>query len=224
MTEVTYLGYVYGTKAALARMLPRDRGVIVQVGSGLAHRAIPLQASYCAAKHAIKGFTESLRCELLHEKSGVAVTMVQLPGLNTPQFELVETTMPHEPRPVAPVYQPEVAARAIVWASEHPRRELWVGAMTPLMIWGQRFVPGLIDRYLARTGYRSQQSDKPVPADRRSYLWKPVPGDRGAHGPYDEEAHGSSAQLEMATRRGTVAAGVAVVAGAAGVAAWRRRR
>src|SRR5204863_495570 len=149
VTHVTYLGAVYGTMAALKRMRPRGRGVIVQVGSALAYRGIPLQAAYCGAKHAIHGFTESLRCELLHEKSGVRVTMVQLPALNTPQFEWSRSKMPREPQPVPPIYQPEVAARAIVWASRHPRREVNVGGPTTMAIMANHFVPGLIDRYLA---------------------------------------------------------------------------
>jgi hypothetical protein len=193
----------------------------VQVGSALSYRSIPLQATYCAAKHAIKGFTESLRCELLHDHSRVRVTMVHLPGLNTPQFDRVKTTLPHHPRPVAPVYQPEVAARAVVWASEHPRREVMVGAPTPLTIWAGRLVPGLVDRYLARTNYQGQQTDEPIPPDRPSYLWEPVPGDAGAHGIFDSEAHPSSAQLAMTTHRPLVAAvGGAVV----GSVAWMARR
>ena len=201
VTSVTYLGQVHGILAALARMRPRDRGVIVQVGSALAYRSIPLQATYCAAKHAVKGFTESLRCELLHDGSQVRITMVNLPGLNTPQFDLVKTTLPNHPRPVAPVYQPEVAAKAVVWAAEHPRREVMVGAPTPLTVWAGRLAPGLVDRYLARTNYQGQQTDEPIPPDRPSYLWEPVPGDHGAHGDFDAEAHTSSLQLAMTTHR-----------------------
>ena len=221
VTEVTYLGYVHGTLSALHRMLPRDRGVIVQVGSALAHRAIPLQASYCGAKHAIKGFTDALRTELLHDGSGVKVTMVQLPGLNTPQFDQVETTLDRHPQPVPPIYQPELAARAIVWASQHPRRELYVGEPTPLVIWGGRLAPGLVDRYLARTNIKAQQTDQPIPTDRPSYLWEPLPGDQGAHGIFDAQAHGRSLQLELALHR-RAAAGIAAVAG--GALALRRRR
>ncbi|MEA2704606.1 MAG: hypothetical protein QOD63_2551, partial [Actinomycetota bacterium] len=172
VTNVTYLGTVHGTLAALARMVPRDRGVIVQVGSALCYRSIPLQATYCGAKHAVKGFTEALRCELLHERSHVRVTMVHLPGVNTPQFDRVKTTLTHHPRPVAPVYQPELAARAVVWSAEHPRRrEVRVGEPTPLTVWAGRVAPGLVDRYLARTNYKGQQTDEPIPPDRPSYLW-----------------------------------------------------
>jgi len=226
VTEVTYLGYVHGTLAALKRMQPRDRGVIVQIGSALAHRAIPLQATYCGAKHAIKGFNDALRCELIHDRSGVRVTMVQLPGLNTPQFDQVLTTVGHHPQPVPPIYQPELAARAILWASEHPKREIYVGEPTPLLIWANRLAPGLVDRYLARTNIEAQQTDIPISADRPSYRWEPVPGDRGAHGIFDDRAHEHSIQYGLATHHGLsalVVAGVAV-AGLGTVAVRRRRR
>ncbi len=224
VTEVTYLGYVHGTLSALERMLPRDRGVIVQVGSALAHRAIPLQATYCGAKHAIKGFTDALRCELLHDGSGVRVTMVQLPGLNTPQFDQVATTLARHPQPVPPVYQPELAARAILWATDHPRREVYVGEPTPLVIWGGRLAPGLVDRYLARTNYEAQQTDEPIPADRPSYLWEPLPGDRGAHGAFGDAAHRRSIQFELATRRKLTATAGLILAGAGALARWSRAR
>jgi len=226
VTEVAYLGYVHGTLAALARMGPRDRGVIVQVGSGLAHRAIPLQATYCGAKHAIKGFTDALRCELLHDRSGVRVTMVQLPGLNTPQFDQVETTLDRHPQPVPPIYQPELAARAVLWAAEHPRREVYVGEPTPLLIWAGRLAPGLVDRYLARTNYEAQQTQEPIPPDRPSYLWEPLPGDRGAHGVFDDIAHTRSIQYELATHRraSSMAALGLAVAGACAVVLRRCRR
>ncbi|MEA2686698.1 MAG: hypothetical protein QOE93_1893 [Actinomycetota bacterium] len=223
VTEVTYLGQVHGVLAALARMVPRDRGVIVQVGSALCYRSIPLQATYCGAKHAVKGFTEALRCELLHDRSRVRITMVHLPGLNTPQFDLVKTTLPRHPRPVAPVYQPEVAAKAVLWAADHPRREVMVGAPTPLTVWAGRLAPGLVDRYLAKTNYQGQQTDEPIPPDRPSYLWEPVPGDPGAHGIFDSEAHAASAQLALTTHR-PLAAAVAAAAAAAGSVAWRSRR
>jgi NAD(P)-dependent dehydrogenase (short-subunit alcohol dehydrogenase family) len=211
VTEVTYLGYVHGTLAALARMSQRDRGVIVQVSSGLAQRAIPLQATYCAAKHAIRGFTRALRCELLHDGSGVKVAMVDLPGVNTPQFGWVKTTLRRHPRPVAPVYQPEVAARAIAWTADHPRAELYVGAITPAMIWADRLAPGLVDRYLARTNIDAQQMpDRPIDPDRPSYLWEPIPGDVGAHGIFDDEAKDSSAQLWFTTHRRPALAAAAV--------------
>ncbi|MFN2505364.1 MAG: SDR family oxidoreductase, partial [Acidimicrobiales bacterium] len=186
VTEVTYLGCVHGTMSALRRMAPRDSGVIVQVSSALAHRAIPLQASYCGAKHAIKGFTDALRCELLHDHSNVRVTMVALPGVNTPQFGWVSTTLGRHPRPVPPIYQPEVAARAICWAADHPRREIQVGMPTPLTIWAGRLVPTIVDRYLAMTNYEAQQTDQPVDPDRPANLWAPVPGDHGAHGIFDD--------------------------------------
>jgi NAD(P)-dependent dehydrogenase (short-subunit alcohol dehydrogenase family) len=206
VTEVTYLGAVYGTLAALHRMLPRDRGVIVQVGSALAYRAIPLQTSYCAAKHAIRGFTEGLRCELLHDGSKVRVTMVQMPALNTPQFDWMKSRLPRKGQPVPPIYQPEVAARAIVWAAHHDRRELYVGWPAVKTIVGNKIAPGLADRYLARTGYQSQQTDEPADPNRPHNLWEPVPGDRGAHGRFDARAGRSSLQLRAATRRRWVAA------------------
>jgi short-subunit dehydrogenase len=224
VTETTYLGCVHGTLAALRRMRPRDHGVIVQVGSTLAYRAIPLQATYCAAKFAIRGFTDSLRTELLHEGSGVRVTMVQLPGLNTTQFTWVRTTLRRQPRPVAPVYQPEVAADAIVHAAEHPRRELWVGASTPILITGNKVAPWLGDRYLARTNVEAQQTPDPIDPDRPDYLYRPL-GDRGSHGPFDAEARASSVQLALAKRRRALTlAAAATAVGAAGTALARRAR
>src|SRR5688500_15247779 len=174
VTEVTYLGYVHGTLAALARMRSRDRGTIVQVGSALAHRAIPLQAAYCGAKHAIEGFSEALRCELLHDRSGVRVTQVHLPAVNTPQFGWVRSRLPRSPQPVPPIFQPEVAAHAIVWVSEHAPRELKVGWPTVRAVYLNRFVPGLLDRYLAAKGYEGQQTDELAEA-RRNNLFEPVP-------------------------------------------------
>src|SRR5262249_42176131 len=159
VTEVTYLGYVYGTLVALKRMLPRDRGVIVQVGSALAYRGIPLQSAYCAAKHAVQGFCDSLRCELLHDQSGVCLTMVRLSALKTPQFSWVKSRLPRKAQPVPPIFQPEVAAEAIYFAAHNPRRELYVGAPSVAVITVNHFVPGLLDRYLARMGYDSQQCD-----------------------------------------------------------------
>jgi NAD(P)-dependent dehydrogenase (short-subunit alcohol dehydrogenase family) len=206
VTEATYLGTVYGTMAALKRMLPRDRGVIVQVGSALAYRAIPLQAAYCGAKHAVEGFTESLRCELLHDKSKVRVTMVQLPALNTPQFSVVRTRLPRHPKPVPPIFQPELAARAIVWAAGNPRRELLVGAPTVMALLGNRVVPGLLDRYLARTGYAAQQTDKAIDPGRPDNLNDPLPGDRGAHGVFDAEARDASLQMWASRHRRALAA------------------
>src|SRR5436190_902974 len=169
-TEVTYLGFVYGTMAALKRMRPRNRGTIIQVGSALSYRAIPLQSAYCGAKHATQGFNEALRTELLHVGSGVKVTMVQMPALNTPQFETVLTRLPRHPRPVAPVYQPEVAADATAWAARNPPRDVWVGGSTAVTIAGNAVLPGLGDRYLARTGFDGQQTPDPVPPDRPNNL------------------------------------------------------
>jgi NAD(P)-dependent dehydrogenase (short-subunit alcohol dehydrogenase family) len=199
VTEVTYLGCVHGTMAALKRMRPRDRGVIVQVGSALSYRAIPLQASYCGAKFAIRGFTDALRTELMHEGSGVRVTMVQLPGLNTPQFTWVRTTLRRQPRPVPPIYQPELAADAILTAAGHPRRELWLGANTAVTIVGNFLAPWLADRYLAKTNVKAQQTDQPLDPGRPDYLHEPldVAGDRGAHGPFDAQAKPRVRQLPL---------------------------
>jgi NAD(P)-dependent dehydrogenase (short-subunit alcohol dehydrogenase family) len=205
VTEVTYLGYVHGTLSALRRMLPRDRGVIIQVGSALAYRGIPLQAAYCAAKHAIQGFTDSLRCELLHDRSHVRVTMIQMPALNTPQFHWVKSRLPHKAQPVPPIFQPEVAAEAIVWAAHHPRREVYVGWPTVKAIVGDKLAPGLADRYLARTGYASQQYDGPADPEQPSNLWRPLPGDYGAHGDFDARATPWSLQFWANTHRRTLA-------------------
>ena len=221
VTEVTYLGYVHGTLAALRRMRERDRGIIIQVGSALSYRAIPLQASYCAAKFAIRGFTDSLRTELLHEGSGVRLTMVQLPGLNTPQFTWVRTTLRRHPRPVAPVFQPEVAADAILHAADHPRRELWVGGNTPILIAGNHVVPWIGDRYLARTNVEAQQTGEPIDPNRPDYLYGPLE-DRGTHGPFDDEAKTRSLQLALTKRRRPLAAAAATIAAAA-IALARRR-
>ncbi len=196
-TEVTYLGCVWGTKAALARMVPRDRGVVVQVGSALAFRGIPLQAPYCAAKHAIEGFSESVRTELMHEGSAVRVSMVHLPAMNTPQFEIGRTKLPRHPQPVPPIYQPEVAAEAIVWMSEHRRRQLYVGAPTLKTVIGNRIAPWLGDLYLARTGYKAQQTEEPVPPDRPDNLFAPVPGDHGTHGRFGKGARTRSLITEL---------------------------
>jgi hypothetical protein len=195
VTDVTYLGTVYGTLAALSRMRRRDAGTIVQVGSALAYRAIPLQAAYCAAKHAVKGFTESLRCELRHDGSGVRLTMVQLPAINTPQFNWVRTRLPGRPQPVPPIFQPEAGAEAIVWAAEHAPREMKVGWSTMRAIYLNRIIPGVLDRYLAVNGYESQHSDEPVDDERPDNLFDPRPGDRGAHGRFDRQAQDTSWQL-----------------------------
>lgn len=225
VTEVTYLGVVHGTLAALHRMLPRDRGTIVQVGSALAYRGIPLQSAYCASKHAIEGFMDSLRAELLHDGSRVHVTMVQLAAMNTPQFGWVKSRLRHKAQPVPPIYQPEVAAEAIVWAASHRRRAVWVGLPTVATILGNRVAPGLGDHYLAATGFDSQQTDEPEDPDRPDNLWEPVPGDHGAHGTFDSRATMSSPQLWASLHRGLTlgAAGVALAAlGAALFSSGRR--
>ncbi|KNB53711.1 SDR family oxidoreductase [Streptomyces caatingaensis] len=224
-TEVTYLGCVYGTQAALSRMLPRDHGTIVQVGSALAYRGIPLQAAYCGAKHAIQGMNEALRCELLHQGSRVRTTMVQLPGLNTPQFRWALSRLPRRPQPVPPIYQPEVAARAIVYAASHPRRrEHWVGGSTVGTLIANAVAPGLLDRYLARTGFASQQTSVPQDELAPVNLWHPADGseghDFGAHGTFDDMAKRHGVQPWLSRHRGAVAA----VAAAAGVGAAVRRR
>src|SRR5437773_4187153 len=208
VTEVTYLGVVYGTLAALKRMLPRDRGTIVQVGSALAYRGIPLQAAYCGAKHAIQGFTESLRCELLHDGSRVHVTMVQLPAMNTPQFDWVKSRMPREPQPVPPIYAPEIAADAIVWAATHRRRELSVGAPTAVAIWGNKIASSLFDRYLAKTGYDSQQTEEPADPNRSNNLWNPLPGDHGVCGRFGDRTSQISPQTWINEHLTLVAAAI----------------
>jgi NAD(P)-dependent dehydrogenase (short-subunit alcohol dehydrogenase family) len=223
VTEVTYLGFVYGTRSALKRMLPRDHGTIVQVGSALAYRGIPLQSAYCGGKHAIQGFTESVRAELYHTKSKVRLTMVQMPALNTPQFTWVLSRLPGSPQPVPPIYQPEVAARALAWAATHRRRQLWVGATTVATILANGVAPGLLDRYLGRTGYKSQQTSQPADPGRPNNLWAPVPGAHGAHGPFDERAHPRSPQLWATTHRGLVGAAIAGLAAGAGLV-WKGRR
>ena len=215
VTDVTYHGTVYGTLAALRRMRLRNRGVIIQVGSALAHRAIPLQAAYCGAKHAMEGFTESLRSELLHDGCNIRLNMVHLPALNTPQHGWVKSRLPRKAQPVPPIFQPEIAAQAIVWSSEHDRRELWVGASTSIVLTANKFAPGLGDRYLARTGYESQMTDEPADRDLSQNLWEPVPGDHGAHGDFDDRAKPFSAHLWLNTHRGIIAASLF---GAAGLA------
>jgi NAD(P)-dependent dehydrogenase (short-subunit alcohol dehydrogenase family) len=222
-TEVTYLGCVWGTRAALARMVPRDRGVVVQVGSALAFRGIPLQAPYCAAKHAIEGFSESVRTELMHEGSAVRVSMVHLPAMNTPQFEIGRTKLPRHPQPVPPIYQPEVAAEAIVWISEHRRRQLYVGGPTLKTVIGNRLAPWLGDLYLARTGYEAQQTDEAVPPDRPDNLFAPVPGDHGTRGRFGEGARTSSAVTWLSRHRGLLA-GLAATGAEAAIGALRRAR
>ncbi|HEU4641114.1 MAG TPA: SDR family oxidoreductase [Gemmatimonadaceae bacterium] len=200
VTEVTYLGVVHGTLAALRRMLPRDDGVIIQVSSALAYRSIPLQSAYCAAKHAILGFTASLRTELLHDASRVRVTLVHMPALNTPQFSWVKSRLPNRPQPVPPIFQPEVGARAVVWAAHHDcGRELTVGGPSVKAVYGNKVAPGYADHWLARHGYRSQQTSEPANPDRPNNLWAPLPGDHGAHGSFDARAHAASMQLWLRT-------------------------
>jgi short-subunit dehydrogenase len=197
VTEVTYLGAVYGTLAALKRMLPRNRGKIIQVGSALAYRAIPLQASYCAAKHAIEGFTESLRIELRHERSKVRVSLVQLPALNTPQFEWVRARMPRQPQPVPPIFEPELAAEAIVWAGERGKREVWVGWPVVKALLADKLAPRAADRYLARNGYASQQTEDELDAERGGNLFEPVAGEFGARGRFSGRARRRSWQFAL---------------------------
>jgi NAD(P)-dependent dehydrogenase (short-subunit alcohol dehydrogenase family) len=223
VTEVTYLGCIHGTLAALKRMLPRDRGHIIQVGSALAYRGIPLQSAYCAAKHAIQGFNDSLRSELLHDKSSVKLTMVQMPALNTPQFDWVKSRLPRKPQPVPPIFQPEVAAEAIAWAADHYRREWYVGGPTVYAIVGNKLAPALGDWYLSRQGYDAQQYDGHVSPDRRDNLYRPVDeeNDFGAHGDFDRRAHPYSMQAQLDRNRGWIGLAGAI-GGFCGVAASPR--
>ena len=222
VTEVTYLGTVYGTLAALRRMLPRDRGKVVQVGSALAYRGIPLQSAYCAAKHAIQGFCDSLRCELIHDRSRVSLTMVQMPALNTPQFGWVKSRLPRKAQPVPPIFQPEVAAEAIVWAAHSDRREIEVGWPTVEAVAGNKLAPGWLDHYLARNGYDSQMTEEPADPNRPNNLWDPVPGDHGAHGAFDNRARSFSSQLWLDRNRGWFAlAGVGLACAALAVGRQR---
>lgn len=214
VTEVTYLGVVYGTLAALKHMLARDRGMIVQVGSALAYRSIPLQSAYCAAKHAIAGFTDSLRCELIHDNSNVRITMVQMPALNTPQFGWVKSRLKHKAQPVPPIFQPEVGARAIYWAAHHTRRELYAGWPTVEAIVGNKLAPGWLDHYLARTGFESQQTSEPEDPNRPDNLWKPVGGDHGAHGTFDSRARSHSWEVKASIAKPWISAGLAIAAAA----------
>jgi NAD(P)-dependent dehydrogenase (short-subunit alcohol dehydrogenase family) len=227
VTDVTYHGYVYGTRVALQRMLPRDRGVIVQVGSALAYRGIPLQTAYCGSKHAIQGFNEALRCELLHYKSNVRVTMVQMPAVNTPQFSWVLSRLPKQAQPVPPIYEPEVAARAVLYAADHPRRrEYWVGGSTAATLAANAIIPGLLDRYLGRTGFKSQQTDAPHDPNQPVNLWQPADGpdgrDFGAHGIFDDRSTDHSYQLWGSHHHGLLEGALAAVT-ALGVAALIRR-
>lgn len=224
VTEVNYLGFVYGTLSALKRMLPRDQGAIVQVGSALAYRGIPLQSAYCASKHAIQGFMDSLRSELLHDGSHVRVTMVQMPALNTPQFGWVKSRLPNKAQPVPPIFQPEVAAEAIYWAAHHDRRELLVGWPTVKAVLGNEIAPGYADRYLAKLGYSGQQTSEPADPNSPNNLWEPVDENEGhgTHGVFGNRALSHSIQLWAATHRGLLALGGAALAALGGAAIARR--
>ncbi|MGI8816245.1 MAG: SDR family oxidoreductase [Pseudonocardia sp.] len=231
VTEVSYLGYVYGTMVALDRMRPRDQGTIVQVGSALGARAIPLQSAYCGAKHAINGFTESVRTELMHEDSNIHITVAQMPAVNTPQFSWVLSRLPNHPQPVPPIYQPEIAAQAVLYAAAHPKRkQYWVGASTAATTIGQKLAPALLDRYLAATGYSSQQTDQRVDPDRPNNLLTPLddqPGtDHGAHGGFGSKALGRDPQLWMSKhpRISTIAGVTGAALAGAGMLAQRRHR
>ncbi len=230
VTEVSYLGFVYGTMVALDRMRQRGEGTIVQVGSALSERSIPLQSAYCGAKHGINGFTSSLRCELLHENSGVHVTVVQMPAVNTPQFSWVRSKLPNHPQPVPPIYQPEVAARGVIFAADHPRRkQYWVGASTAVTLLANRVVPAALDRYLARTGFESQQTAQKAGPGRPDNLFQAVDGDgghdHGARGIFDDRSHDRSQQLWMSQHAGVLAgAAAAALLGGALVTRWARSR
>jgi NAD(P)-dependent dehydrogenase (short-subunit alcohol dehydrogenase family) len=223
VTEVTYLGVVWGTRAALRRMVPRDRGSIVLVGSALAYRGIPLQSAYCGSKHAIKGFFESVRSELLHDGSSVRISIVELPALNTPQFDQCRTRLPKQPQPVPPIYQPEVAADAIAWTARTGEREIYVGAPTWKTILGERIAPGFADRYLAKNGWDGQLADQPVNGDRPDNLFAPVEGDHGAHGQFDQGSRRRSPLLWLGKHRRAVGAAALVGAGAVAAATGLKR-
>ncbi|MET8438903.1 SDR family oxidoreductase [Streptomyces sp900116325] len=224
VTEVTYLGFVNGTRAALTRMLPHNRGTIVQIGSALGSRSVPLQSAYCGAKHGINGFTSSVRTELMHSGSNVRITIAQMPAVNTPQFSWVLSRLPGSPRPVAPIYQPEVAAQAVLYAADHPgRKQFYVGASTAATILANKIAPGLLDRYLARTGYDSQQTDQPDNPQRRHNLWAPADDeeDYGAHGDFDDQSSARAPQLWLAHHPALAAA---LLAGAALGSTWAASR
>jgi NAD(P)-dependent dehydrogenase (short-subunit alcohol dehydrogenase family) len=218
VTEVAYLGFVYGTMSALQRMIPHDRGRIIQIGSALAYRSIPLQSAYCGAKHAIMGFTDSIRCELLHDKSNVRITMVQLPAVNTPQFSWVKSRLAHKAQPVPPIYQPEIIADAVTWVTDHYRRELFIGMSTVISIQGNKLFPAIGDWYLGRSGYKSQQTEEPADPNRPNNLWAPVDTDHdhGAHGRFGNRAIKKSWQLwanKHINLLGLAGAGIASIVG-----------
>ena len=223
VTEVTYLGYVYGTQAALRRMLPRDRGTIVQVGSALAYRSIPLQSAYCASKHAIVGFTDSLRSELLHDGSNVRVTMVHMPALNTPQFSWCLSRMARKPQPVPPIFQPEVGAEAVYWAAHSREREVMVGWPTVQAIWGQRFIPGLLDWFLGSRAWDGQLQDATDDHKHPTGLYEPVPGEQAAHGSFDDRARSAGPNVWITTHAGALTATVGTALLASVLLAGRRR-
>jgi NAD(P)-dependent dehydrogenase (short-subunit alcohol dehydrogenase family) len=222
VTEVTYLGYVYGTMAALQRMLPRNHGRIIQVTSALAHRSIPLQSAYCGAKHAIKGFTESVQTELVHDRSKVRISMVALPGLNTPQFEWVKSRLPNKPKPVPPVYQPELAARTIYWASRHMPREMLLGFPTWEAVLGEKFSPKLLNLELAKDGYASQQTSEPDDPERPNNLWEPVPEKAKIHGPFSAISRKRSVTFYLRKNRGAILGTCALLAVAGGLLMRKR--
>ncbi|MGA7155999.1 MAG: SDR family oxidoreductase [Acidobacteriaceae bacterium] len=227
VTEVLYLGFVHGTLAALKRMLPRDKGTIIQIGSALSYRSIPLQSAYCAAKHAINGFTDSLRCELFHDDSKVRLTTVQMPAMNTVQFDWVKNRMPHNTQPVPPIYEPEVAASMVVAAgyARRPRREYWVGTSTVMAIVGQRIIPGLLDMYLGKTGYKSQQlQDEPRDPNAPNNLYNYVPGKHSTRGKFDARSKNSSLEVTLDKHRNWVALGALGLVAAAGAAVVARSR
>ena len=226
VTDVLYLGFVHGTLSALRRMLPRDKGTIIQIGSALSYRSIPLQSAYCAAKHAINGFTDSLRCELHHDKSNVKVTAVQMPAMNTIQFDWVKNRMPDMTQPVPPIYQPEVAAEVVVAAglAQNPRREYWVGTPTIMAIIGQKFIPGLLDRYLGKTGYDSQQiKDQPQDPNAPNNLYHYVPGKWSARGKFDNRATRTSIEVFLSIHRDWVLLGALGLAAAGALVTARQK-
>ena len=228
VTEVAYLGFVYGTMSALHRMLPRDKGHIIQIGSALAYRSIPLQSAYCGAKHGIMGFTDSIRCELIHDKSNVKISMAQLPAVNTPQFSWVKSRLPDRAQPVPPIYQPEVIGNAVSWLVDHPRRELFIGLSSVIAIQGNKIAPAYADQYLGKTGYKSQQTGQRADPNSPNNLWEPVDAtqDHGAHGTFDARANSRSWQLWADMHTGTLAlAGIGLASAVgAGVALLRRNK
>ena len=203
VTDVTYLGQVYGTSAALKRMIPKDKGTIILIGSALAYRGIPLQSAYCGSKHAIHGFFESLRSELIHDKSNIKLSMVQMPAMNTIQFGWVKSYLKNKPKPMGRIFEPEVAAKAVVQVARDHQRELYVGYPTVQTIWGNKVIPGYLDNYLARIGFQGQQTDEPDSEDRQNNLWQPVPGDHGARGSFEAESWNYSPETWMATHKKT---------------------